>query len=103
MVTGQLTRIVRVHASTLHRELEGEGVLLQLDTGEYYGLDAMAERMWTLAAELGDLSAVAARLLDEYDVEPDVLARDLNRFIDELAERQLVTVETDPAIGASRG
>jgi hypothetical protein len=95
-------RRVRVHPSTLHRELEGEGVLLQLDTGQYYGLDDVAQRMWALIALHGDLAEVQARLLEEFEVEPEVLSRDLNRLVDELAERQLVTIDGGPE-GSSDG
>ncbi len=91
----QPRRTVRVNPSTLHRELQGEGVLLQLDTGEYYGLDATAERMWTLVAEYGDLAVVETRLLEEFEVEPDVLSRDLDRLVDDLIARQLVEVAAD--------
>jgi hypothetical protein len=89
-------RTVRVHASTLHRELQGEGVLLQLDTGEYFGLDDVGQRMWALMVEHGDLAVVEARLLDEFEVEPDALQRDLGRFVDELVARRLVDVADDP-------
>lgn len=83
-------RHVRVNPNALHRELQGEGVLLQLDTGEYFGLDEVGQRMWTLMLELGDLSAVRARLLDEFDVDPETLSRDLNKLVDELVANKLL-------------
>lgn len=89
-------RIVRVNPSTLHRELQGEGVLLQLDTGEYFGLDDVAQRMWTVIVEAGDLAVVQARLLEEFEVDPDTLSRDLARFVDDLVRRHLLDLaQTD--------
>ena len=88
-------RVVRIHPSTLHRELQGEGVLLQLDTGEYFGLDDVAERMWTLMALHGDLAVVEAWLLDEFDVDRETLSRDLRGLVDELIKRQLVQAGDD--------
>jgi hypothetical protein len=85
-------RVVRANPNALHRDLQGEGVLLQLETGEYFGLDEIGERFWTLIVEHGDLDAVQARLLEEFDVEPDVLARDLDDLVNELIEKQLVDV-----------
>ena len=84
------SRVVRVNPNTLHRELQGEGVLLQLDSGEYFGLDEVGQRMWALLVEHGDLSVVAARLADEFDAEPDVLSRDLNELVDDLVSRRLL-------------
>ena len=84
------TRTVRPNANTLHRELGGEGVLLQLDSGEYFGLDEVGERIWALMMEDGDLSRVESCLIEEFEVEPSRLAADLKAFVDELAERRLI-------------
>ena len=85
-------RSVRPNANTLHRELGGEGVLLQLDTGEYFGLDEVGERMWVLMMEDGDLARVESRLIDEFDVEPTRLSNDLTAFVGELVERRLIDI-----------
>jgi hypothetical protein len=87
------TRVVRVTANTLSREVHGETVLLQLDSGEYFGLDELGTRIWQLIGETGDLDRVQATLLAEYDVEAAVLAEDLERLIGELAARHLIDVE----------
>ena len=87
---------VRPNPNTLHRELHGEGVLLQLDTGEYFGLDEVGERMWVLMMEDGDLARVERRLLEEFEVEPQTLAADLAAFVDDLAQRRLIELTTDP-------
>lgn len=91
-------RSVRVNPSTLHRQLQGEGVLLQLDTGEYFGLDDVGERFWSLLVECGDLEVVETRLLEEFDVDRATLSRDLETLVDDLVQRQLVDLAaTDSA------
>ena len=89
--------MVRVSPNTLYRDLRGEGVLLQLESGQYFGLDEVAHRMWQLILKHGDLSVVEAELQSEYAVEPEVLSADLDRFVGQLAERKLVEVEILPA------
>ena len=37
-----------VHPSVICRELSGETVLLNLESGVYYGLDAVGTRVWQL-------------------------------------------------------
>lgn len=88
-------RIVHVNPITLHREMQGDGVLLQLETGKYFGLDAVAERAWELIVEHGDLELVEQALLREYEVDPSVLSNDLSRLVAELVEHKLI--ETGPA------
>jgi hypothetical protein len=88
--------MVRVSQDTLSRDLNGEGILLQLETGQYFGLNTVGQRMWQLMLEHGDLAVVEDMLRAEFAVEPELLARDLERFTNQLAEKKLIIVETIP-------
>jgi len=81
---------VRVHPSVLSRELGGEMVLLNLESGVYYGLDAVGARAWTLLGEAKTLADVCSILVDEYDVASDVLTSDLLALVNELCDKQLL-------------
>jgi hypothetical protein len=86
-------RIARVSPSTLYREMQGEAVLLQLDSGEYFGLDEVANRIWQLIVEKGELDAVETAMFEEFDVDQTVLSSDIRRVVDELVAKQLILVE----------
>lgn len=79
-----------IHPSVVFRELDGEAVLLNLDSGVYYGLDAVGTRVWTLVAEHGTARGVYDQMEREYDVSPEVLARDVARLIGELRDKGLL-------------
>jgi hypothetical protein len=83
---------VQISQDVLFRELDGEAVLLHLDTGKYFGLDAVGARMWALLAQHGALEPAYRSLLAEYEVAPDVLERDFTAFVDRLAAQQLLAV-----------
>jgi hypothetical protein len=85
------TRIV-ASPDVVHRELDGEAVLLNLETGMYFGLDEVATRLWQCLGEAIDLGRIHQALLDEYDVVPDRLEADLIRLVTELADQGLVHV-----------
>jgi hypothetical protein len=85
-------RIARVSPNTLCRQVQGESVLLQLDNGEYFGLDAVATRVWQLIVEKGDLTEVEALMLQEFDVDPAVLSADLRRVVDEFLAKDLIEI-----------
>jgi hypothetical protein len=72
------------------RELEGEAVLLDLNTGTYFGLDPVGTRIWQLLGERGRIGSVRAALVDEYEVTRDGATNDLLRLVDELAAHGLV-------------
>ena len=81
---------------TLYRDVQGEGVLLHLDSGQYFGLDEVANRVWQLIVEKNALGDVEAALLNEFNVEPPRLSEDLQRLVDELVAKKLIEVEEAP-------
>ncbi|MGE0448389.1 MAG: PqqD family protein [Vicinamibacterales bacterium] len=87
------TRTLRVSQNTLHRELQGETVLLGLSAGEYYGLDEIGTRVWQLIVEKGDVAGVEAAMLEEFDVDRAVLSEDINRLVDDLIAKHLIEVD----------
>ena len=83
---------VSIPDTVLSTELHDEGVLLNLETGEYFGLDGVGMEMWKVLRANGDVDHARAALLEQYDVAEDVLARDLDELVARLAERKLVVV-----------
>ncbi|MDX1999567.1 MAG: PqqD family protein [Thermoanaerobaculia bacterium] len=79
-----------VSESVLFRELQGEAVLLEIESGVYFGLNEIGSRIWNLLVAHGDLERVLTDLLDEYDVSEKRLRADLEAFLATLVERQLV-------------
>ena len=79
-----------VGQSVVFRELSGEAVLLNLESGVYYGLDAVGTRVWSLLTANHPLSKVCSIMLEEFDVAPDVLEHDVMRLVGELCEKGLV-------------
>jgi len=86
-------RIVRIGTNTQYRDLAGEGILLQLETGACFTLDATANRAWQLIAELHDLDRVAAALAGEYHAPEGVIASDLQDLVARLLEKKLIEIE----------
>jgi hypothetical protein len=73
-------------------EVGDEAVLLHIDTGVYYGLDEVGARIWALLAQERDPQAIWETLVEEYEVEPQQLRRDMSTFLQRLIELQLVQV-----------
>jgi PqqD family protein of HPr-rel-A system len=84
---------VRIPQNVVHRSFEEETVLLNLDSGQYHGLNATAGRMLAALEEDGDAAAAAQRVAEEFDVDVEVVRADLARLCGELAERGLVVID----------
>jgi len=85
-----LNSSLKVSDDVVFRELDGEGVILNLASGVYFGLDQTGTRMWRLIEQHGHLAAVLAALRDEYDADPETLAQDLVRLAAELSDKGLL-------------
>ena len=86
------TAKVLVPAGVMVRELEGESVLLNINSETYFGLDEIGTRMWELLTTSESIQAVYDSLLVEYDVEPEKLYQDLENLIEKLLEHGLAEV-----------
>lgn len=83
---------VAMSDEVLCQVLDGEAVLLDLESGTYFGLDPVGTRLWQLAAEGKTLGAIHACMLDEFDVEAAVLRCDLQALLDRLLASGLIAL-----------
>ena len=90
MTAPALDAAFRIPDEVIFRELDGEAVVLNLDTGIYFGLDAVGTRIWRLLEERKPLKAVLDTLIDEYEAPPDRLQRDLLAFVERLDDKGLL-------------
>ena len=81
---------VTIPDGVLSQPLDNETVLLHLGTGTYFGLDPVGTRIWSLLKEGRALEEIHATLCEEYAAAPDALSCDLLKFVNNLAEQQLI-------------
>ncbi len=86
---------VKVSADALSQEVDGETVVLDLNSEAYFGLDQVGTRIWQLIQEVGNLPAVYDIMLEEYDVDGELLKKDLELFVARLAEAGLISVSLE--------
>ena len=84
---------VRPTEQALYKELDGEAVLLHLDSETYFGLNAVGARMWELLTTAPAMRDALDALLEEYDVDPATLRKDMDELVAELEARGLLRVE----------
>lgn len=74
------------------QEIEGEMVLLDMNTENYFGLDSVAGDIWKLLQEGKTLRETYEALLEMYDVDPDTLRNDLETFTKTLIDNKLAAL-----------
>jgi hypothetical protein len=85
-----LTDPVSISVDVVAREVGGETMLLDLESGTYFGLDEVGACVWR-AIEDGRTPAEACEaIIAAYDVERDVAERDLAGLLGQLLEKGLI-------------
>ena len=84
---------LRVPEHVAVRELDGELVLLNYDSEEYFGLDEVGTRILEVLREAPSLERGVEELLAEFEVAPDQLRADVERLVGSLLEGGLVALE----------
>ncbi|MGQ0799781.1 MAG: PqqD family protein [Pseudomarimonas sp.] len=83
---------IKLSDEVLVQEVEGEAVLLDLKSEQYFGLDSVGVQLWRSLNADGSLSHAHATLLAMYDVAPEQLEGDLIRIVGELEQAGLAQV-----------
>jgi hypothetical protein len=84
---------LRIPDHVLSRRVGDETVLLSLADERYYGLDGVGTRLWEIVGEPTTFGATVDALLAEYDVERNVLTRDLTAVVLDLRANGLLIVD----------
>ena len=80
--------------NVLAREVEGELVVLNLETDQYYGLDETGTVMWTLLTSHSSIDEVFEKLVSKYDASAEVIGKDLESLIDGLLKEGLLEIKS---------
>ncbi len=81
------------HADVVWRLVEGEVVLLNVMSGQYYSLDAVGSSVWTMIPADGTtLGALRDAALAEFDATPEQVTEDLDSFMERLLSTDLITI-----------
>jgi hypothetical protein len=83
MVPKQATRIVAQQAA-------GQWVLLDVSTGQYFGLDQIGGRIWQLCDGTRSVRQIAEVVCDEYDAAGQSVEDDVAGLVSELVGESLL-------------
>ncbi len=79
------------HPDVIGQQLEGQLVLVHTGTNAIMELNPTAARFWELLAERVDIAHVKQRLLEEFEVEPATLEKEIAAMLATFLERKLIT------------
>ena len=90
--TEMLRMRVGVPQHVVFRDFVSETVLLNINTGQYHGLNPTAGRMLTVVDSVGEVDVAAKQLAREFEQPLDRIEEDLSELCEGLLERNLLEV-----------
>jgi len=82
--------ILERNSNLVFNQIEGEVVMLSLETSAYYGMDKIGSRIWELMEKPVSFSKILSHLMEEYNVSKEQCSTETKDFINKLIEKKLV-------------
>jgi hypothetical protein len=82
--------ILSIPPQVMSRLVDDETVLLDLESGMYFGLDGVGKRIWDSVTEGRSIGEIAAVITAEYEVDEVRAQADVIAFTSDLVERGLL-------------
>ncbi len=83
---------IEANPDLMMADLEGEAVLLDMESGRYFGLNEVGTSVWVLIKEPRTVSEILQVLKHEYKVDELQLQQDVMAFLEAMNARQLIQV-----------
>jgi hypothetical protein len=84
---------MKPNPNVLFKRLGDEMVLFHLDTDHFYELNGTAARFWELLDEVQDAEQARERMLEEFAVDREQLAGEVEAFVASLRQENLVSLD----------
>ncbi|AFZ15086.1 hypothetical protein Cri9333_4300 [Crinalium epipsammum PCC 9333] len=77
--------------------LAGEAVILNLESGVYYGLNPVGASIWNLIQKSTSVREIRDAILEEYNVDFDQCDRDVKALLEQLQDQGMIEVQHETA------
>ncbi|MBB3108554.1 hypothetical protein FHS18_000582 [Paenibacillus phyllosphaerae] len=75
---------------SLASNMDGEKVMMRVETGKYYNLGAIGGRIWDLLEQPQTVNQLVEALTQEYEIGMDECTAQVESFLKQLQSEQLV-------------
>lgn len=91
-MTIQLETTITRNAAILFSDLDDELLMMSIDSGEYYSVDTIGARVWSLLEKPTAVTTLCQTLMREFDVDLTTCQQDLLAFLHEMSTLDVITV-----------
>jgi hypothetical protein len=84
------TAVSRIGETLYARVGTEEAVMMSVTAGRYYGLNAVAVRIWELLERPMTIAELCARLCEEFEVDAQTCEAEVLKFVNDLIDNGIV-------------
>jgi hypothetical protein len=77
----------------LESDMDGKIVMMNIETGSYYGLDGVAAEIWTFLENPSDVGAICSHLQVEYDVDKNICKEETIAFLKQMENKNIIIIK----------
>ncbi|MDR2037957.1 MAG: lasso peptide biosynthesis PqqD family chaperone [Bacteroidales bacterium] len=85
-------QLIQRQPEMVFSRIDEEVVMMSIETGEYYGLNPVATRIWELLENPLTFDTLIDALLQEFDIDRDTCCEEVESFLKKLQEKRLIIV-----------
>ena len=86
-------QILQRRTDMVFSHIDDEVVMMSIETGEYYGLNPVASRIWELLEKPHTFDQLINLLMQEFDIDQAGCHNDVTEFLNRMIEKKLVIVK----------
>ena len=88
-----LSSTVTRNDAIVYTDLDDTIVMMDVDEGQYYELDPIASRIWSIIENGQAVEEVCRALTEEFDVDPNTCQQDTLEFLQAASEQSIIRVQ----------
>ncbi|OIO66555.1 MAG: PqqD family protein [Zetaproteobacteria bacterium CG_4_9_14_3_um_filter_49_83] len=82
--------VIKRNPEMVFSDMDGEIVMMSIERGEYYGMDAIGSEIWNMLDEEISVADICSGLCKRFDVEESICRQDVLAFLEQMAERNII-------------
>ena len=88
----ELTQKIARSDNFVFNEVDGELVMMNIETGAYASLNETGKSIWTLLDAPKSLSEVVSSLVEEYEIDQATCEKEVMPFVENMLKSEVLTL-----------
>ena len=90
-----INSLIKRKDGLVEAQIDGETVMMDIESGNYYGLDLVATRIWQMIEQPQSVQNLCSQLLLEYEVSEQQCQQDVISFLNKMRANQTIEIASD--------